>query len=106
MTVLNPSSSTAVSVTASYFSSTGVSLGSQAIQIAPLHRGNFTLNNFVRANAVSTIVSSNVPVVAERPMYFGAPKAGTTGGSDVFGRNGRRCYRGNSASLLLGQSIT
>jgi hypothetical protein len=56
--------------------------------VDPLRRGNFKLNDYVRSNAISTIVSANVPIVVERPMYFGPPNGGPSGGSDVFGRNG------------------
>jgi len=88
LTVLNPNPTQVAFVTASYFSSTGVSLGNQTIQIDPLHRGNFRLNDLVHSSAIATIVSANVPVVVERPMYFGPPNGGPSGGSDVFGRNG------------------
>ncbi|GAC1435982.1 MAG: hypothetical protein NVSMB65_10040 [Chloroflexota bacterium] len=88
LTVLNPNPAQVAFVTASYFSRTGASLGNQTIQIDPLHRGNFKLNDLVRSNAVATIVSANVPVVVERPLYFGPPNGGATAGTDVFGRNG------------------
>ncbi len=88
LTVLNPNANQAAFVTASYFSATGASLGNQTIRVDALRRGNFKLNDYVRANAISTIVSSNAPVVVERPLYFGPPNGGPSGGSDVFGRNG------------------
>ncbi|GAC1432025.1 MAG: hypothetical protein NVSMB65_05620 [Chloroflexota bacterium] len=88
LTVLNPNPAQEAFVTASYFSRTGASLGNQTIRIDPLHRGNFKLNDLVRSSGIATIVSSNVPVVVERPMYFGPPNGGPSGGSDVFGRNG------------------
>jgi len=88
LTVLNPNPTAPANVTASYFSSTGATLGNQTIVVDPLHRGNFKLNDHVHSNAIATIVSSNVPIVVERPMYFGPPNGGPSGGSDVFGRNG------------------
>jgi len=103
LTVLNPNPVLPASVTASYFSRDGASLGSQTIVIDPLHRGNFKLNDYVHSSAISTIVSANVPVVVERPMYFGPPNGGPTGGSDVFGRNGTGTNwafpEGNTASM-------
>jgi len=88
LTVLNPNANQAAFVTASYFSATGASLGNQTIRVDALRRGNFKLNDYIRANAISTIVSSNAPVVVERPLYFGPPNGGPSGGSDVLGRNG------------------
>ncbi len=102
LTVLNPSQTEAAFVTASYYASNGASLGNQTIRIEPLHRGNLHLNEYVRSNAISTILSANVPVVAERPLYFGPPNGGPTGGSVVFGRNGT----GTSWTFPAGNTVT
>jgi hypothetical protein len=99
-TILNPSDQQAATVTASFFDERGVPLGNRTIVIEPLHRGNIKLNEiFPRGVRVATLLSSSVPVVAERPLYFGPPnsvgasstqfgRSSPASGSDVFGRNG------------------
>ena len=88
LTILNPSPAQPATVVASFYDRNGASLGSTTIGIAPRHRGTIKVNNFVRSSGIATILTSTVPVVAERPLYFGAPNTGAAGGSDVFGRNG------------------
>ena len=67
-------------------------LANTTILINPLRRGNINsnVNDFVRSSGSATILTSNIPVVAERPLYFGSPNSSPSGsgGSDVFGRNG------------------
>jgi hypothetical protein len=53
-----------------------------------LHRGNIRLNDVTHAAAIATTLTSNVPVVVERPFYLGNPNKGRTGASLVFGRSG------------------
>lgn len=86
-TILNPSATTAT-VTALFFDTTGKQIGAHTITIEPFHRGNIRINDTARVSSVATTVSSNVPVVVERALYFGDPNAGRTGGSIVFGRSG------------------
>jgi hypothetical protein len=88
LTVLNPSTAQPATVTASFFDQHGASLASQTIVIEPRRRGNIRLNDLVHASGIATVLTSQVPVVAERPFYFGPPNVAATGGSDVFGRNG------------------
>ncbi|MDB5074330.1 MAG: N-acetylmuramyl-L-alanine amidase, negative regulator of AmpC, AmpD, partial [Chloroflexi bacterium] len=90
MTVLNPSTSQPAAVTATFFDHAGNVLGNDTIIIDPLRRGNIKLNDFIHSSGIATILTSNIPVLAERPLYFGAPnsKTAAAGGSDVFGRNG------------------
>jgi hypothetical protein len=90
LTILNPSSSQPAAVTATFFDRAGNVLGNDTILIDPLRRGNIKVNDIVRSSGIATILTSNIPVVAERPLYFGAPNSATAaaGGSDVFGRNG------------------
>ena len=88
LTILNPSPAQPATVVASYYDRNGASLGSTTIEIAPRRRGTIKVNTFVRSSGIATILTSTVPVVAERPLYFGAPNTGAAGGSDVFGRNG------------------
>jgi Family of unknown function (DUF5719) len=90
VTILNPSSSQPAAVTATFFDQAGNVLGNDTIVIDPLRRGNIKVNDFVRSSGIATILTANIPVVAERPLYFGSPNSATAaaGGSDVFGRNG------------------
>jgi hypothetical protein len=87
LTILNPNTTPAL-VTASFFGQTGGSLGSKTIAVAGLSRANLKLNDFLHASGVATVVTSNLPVVVERPEYFGSPNSAYVAGSDVFGRNG------------------
>ncbi len=86
-TILNPSTQPAT-VTALFFDTTGHLLGGHTILVASGHRGNIRINDTVHISSVATTVTSNVPIVVERPLYFGDPNKGRTGGSIVFGRNG------------------
>ncbi len=89
-TILNPSSSQLAAVTATFFDQAGNVLANTTVLINPLRRGNIKVNDLLRSSGIATILTSNIPVVAERPLYFGSPNSSTagSGGSDVFGRNG------------------
>lgn len=88
LTILNPSPTRQAVITASFFDRAGLALGSHSIVLDPLRRGTIHLNDLIHASGIATVLTSTVPVVAERPLYFGAPNAAIVGGSDVFGRNG------------------
>ena len=88
-TVLNPDPQRAAVVTGTFFDQAGNVLGNSTIVVDPLRRGNIKLNSLVRSSGIATILTSSVPVLVERPLYFGSPNGGAgAGGSDVFGRNG------------------
>ncbi len=87
LTILNLNRSAAL-VTASFFSRTGSSLGSKTILVGGGSRANIKLNDLLSASGVATVVTSNQPIVVERPEYFGSPNDAGIAGSDVFGRNG------------------
>jgi len=93
LTILNPSAAP-ITVTASFYSTTGTPLGSITQAVSGLSRANVKLNDLtfngapLRASGIATIVTSNAPVVVERPEYFGSPNGAFVAGSDVFGRNG------------------
>ena len=87
LTILNPNT-TPARVTASFFGSTGGSLGSRTIEVAGRSRANIKLNDFLHASGIASVVTSDLPVVVERPEYFGSPNDPNIAGSDVFGRNG------------------
>jgi len=87
LTVLNPNVTPAL-VTASFYSRTGTSLGSRTILVTGRSRANLKLNDLFNASGVASVVTSNQPIVVERPEYFGSPNGYRIAGSDVFGRNG------------------
>jgi len=87
LTILNPNT-IPVRVTASFFGQTGGSLGSKTIVVAGNSRANLKLNDFLSASGIASVLTSDLPVVVERPEYFGSPNEAGVAGSDVFGLNG------------------
>ena len=87
LTILNPNE-TPVRVTASFFGQTGGALGSKTVEVAALSRANLKLNDFLSASGIASVLTSDLPVVVERPEYFGSPNDAGVAGSDVFGLNG------------------
>jgi len=87
LTVLNPNATPAL-VTASFYSRTGASLGSRTILVQGRSRANLKLNDFLNSSGIASVVTSDQPVLVERPEYFGSPNGVRIAGSDVFGRNG------------------
>jgi len=87
LTILNPNTIPA-RVTASFFGQTGGSLGSKTIVVAGNSRANLKLNDFLSASGIASVLTSDLPVVVERPEYFGSPNEAGVAGSDVFGLNG------------------
>ena len=65
LTILNPDSSQPAAVTATFFDQAGNVLGNDTIVIDPLRRGNIKVNDFVRSSGIATILSANIPVVAD-----------------------------------------
>src|SRR5262249_25827390 len=88
-TVLNPNQAAPAAVTATYFDKAGKPVGTQTVVTNPLRPGNIKLNDVLASAEVAAVLTSNVPVVAERPLYESSPDLGTApSGSVVFGRNG------------------
>ncbi len=87
LTILNPNALPA-RVTASFFGANGVSLGSRTLIVPGLSRANIKENDFLNASGIAAVVTSDMPVVVERPEYFGSPNDAGIAGSDVFGQNG------------------
>lgn len=85
--VLNPNRHDPAAVTATFLNDRGRPIGSRTIIVAPLHRGTLNANEAVRSGGMSTVLSSNVAVVAERVMYFGG-RDRARAGSALPGRNG------------------
>lgn len=86
LTILNPSGSQRARVTAQFYNRSGALLGTRTIVVDPLHRGNIKVNDVVHDTAISTVLRSTIPIVAERAMYIGAPNGSGAGGTDVYGR--------------------
>jgi len=87
LTVLNPNA-TPARVTARFVGATGRRLAVRTLRVAPWSRATLRVNDILAASGVASVVSSDTPVVVERPEYFGSPNAARIAGSDVFGRNG------------------
>jgi len=86
-TILNPNAVSSL-VTATFYDPRGEPLDSRTILVPGLSRANIKLNDVLRASGIATVVTANLPVVVERPEYFGSPNVPYVAGSDVFGRNG------------------
>jgi len=88
-TILNPNQAAPAAVTATFFDHSGRPVGSKTIIVDPLHRGNIKLNDVLPNAQVATTLTSNVPVVVERPFYLGPANLSVApSGSVIFGGNG------------------
>lgn len=87
LTVLNPGTDGTM-LTANFYGQGGALLGSRTIRVDSQRRANINLNHYLMAGGISIVVSSDRPVVVERPLYTGNPNGANISGSDVFGRNG------------------
>ncbi|HEY8282848.1 MAG TPA: DUF5719 family protein [Chloroflexota bacterium] len=88
-TILNPNQAAPAAVTATFYDHAGRPVGSSTVIVDPLHRGNIKLNDVLPSAQVATVLTSNVPVVVERPSYDGPANLGQAmAGSVVFGQNG------------------
>jgi hypothetical protein len=87
-TILNPNQASPAAVTATFFDRTGKPVGSKTVVINALGRGNIKLNDVLPSAQVATVLTSNVPVVIERPVYQSSPDLNTApSGGVAFGRN-------------------
>jgi hypothetical protein len=87
LTILDPGAAPAT-VTASFYAGDGASLGSRTLVVPAASRANLRLNDSLSVSGIASVVTSDQPVVVERPEYFGSPNAAGIAGSDVFGQNG------------------
>jgi len=87
LTILNPNHA-GTSVTARFYGRMGALLARRTMYVPGLRRANIKLNDVLHASGVASVVTGNLPIVVERPEYFGSPNGRTIAGSDVFGRNG------------------
>jgi hypothetical protein len=78
ITILNPSTTQTASVTANYYSAGSV-VGTQTINVQPLHRGTLTVADAYKGQEAIK-VTSTIGVVVERPVYskVNVPAAGGT----------------------------
>jgi hypothetical protein len=89
LTILNPNQATIAAVTATFYGTDGHPVGAWTIVVDALRRGNIKVNDVLPNAAVAVVVTSNVPVVVERPQYEGPANLNqAVSGSDVFGLNG------------------
>ncbi len=87
LTILNPNHA-GTSVTVRFYGRMGALLARRTMYVPGLRRANLKLNDVLHASGVASVVTGNLPIVVERPEYFGSPNGRTIAGSDVFGRNG------------------
>ena len=87
LTILNPNHA-GTSVTVRFYGRMGALQARRTMYVPGLRRANLKLNDVLHASGVASVVTGNLPIVVERPEYFGSPNGRTIAGSDVFGRNG------------------
>ncbi len=86
LTILNPND-IPTSVTSNFYGATGQSLGSKTMIVSGHARATLRYNDFLRASGIASVVTGTLPIVVERPVYFGSPNGPSIAGSDVFGVN-------------------
>lgn len=90
LTILNPNASQTAHVTVQYLFENKAAV-TKNYTVAPSTRFTTTVNNDLGISpnagqqAISAIVTSDVPIVAERPMYFNRPNDLSASGTDVLG---------------------
>ncbi|HEY7124507.1 MAG TPA: SBBP repeat-containing protein [Ktedonobacterales bacterium] len=86
LTIENPDPSNTATVQV-MFLPTKAPAFTRVYQVAPGSRFTLFTNTVLNNQSFSMVVESNVPIVAERPMYFNFAGSvpGQTGGSDVIG---------------------
>lgn len=88
LTVANLNQATSAIVTATFLGMHGQPLATRTIFIQPLRRGNIKLNDVLPQAQTSVVITSNVPVVAERSQYDGSSNLNHAySGSVLLGSN-------------------
>ncbi len=87
LTILNPGHRRAT-VSALLHDDHGAIVGVRTIVVDGGHCGTMRLNDTVHAAALASTVSSDVPVVVERPYYTNNPNEGRPAATLVYGRGG------------------
>jgi hypothetical protein len=83
LTLQNPDPTQAATVTVSYLLLAGAPVVRTYV-VGPHTRATVFLNTFLPRQSLSLVVEANVPIVAERPMYF-LRGGNEPGGTDVVG---------------------
>jgi len=84
LTILNPND-ISTSVTSNFYGAAGQSLGFKKTTVLAHARATLRYNDFLHASSIAAVVKATLPIVVERPEYFGSPNDHTVAGSDVFG---------------------
>jgi hypothetical protein len=104
LTLLNPTGP-AATVTASFFDPHGRQIGSVTKIVQPNTRATINVGKYVSAMSVGAIVSSSLPILAERTMYRGDLQSATVVGAGSFGRSALSpAYEFPSGNTSPGQS--
>lgn len=85
LTLANLSATQQATVTVTFLPATGAAPVTVSYVVNARSRFTVTTSRVMPQQSFSMIVESNVPIVAERPMYFSYGGAGQTGGSDIVG---------------------
>jgi hypothetical protein len=85
LTLENPDSTLTANVVVIYLSQNGGAPTVQTFVVGPHSRYTIYTNAVIPGQSFSMVVRSDVPIVAERPMYFNFANSGQTGGTDVVG---------------------
>src|SRR2546423_15469106 len=72
LTILNPNTR-ATRVTASFFGPSGRMLSHRTLVVAAGSRANVKPNSVVHGSDIASVVTSDLPVVVDRPENFGSP---------------------------------
>jgi hypothetical protein len=77
--LLNPDPARTATVDVGLFDAWGTRVATQTVTVPPLTRRTVVVNNLdPREGSVSALVQADVPIVAERSMYFGPGSAGSS----------------------------
>jgi hypothetical protein len=87
LTLLNPSTRTA-HVTLRFYGSSGRLVGRRTVRLNGPGRAQIALPSTGPARGAAGVLTSDQPLVVERPEYGGSPNGLRTAGSAVLGRNG------------------
>jgi hypothetical protein len=84
LTIENPNINTTATVIVTFLPANGSAPTVRVYQV-PSGRSTIFANGVLGNQSFSMVVTSTLPIVAERPMYFNFLLSGQTGGSDVLG---------------------
>jgi hypothetical protein len=85
LTIENPDPGQVATVQVTFLPQNGAAPTVMLYQIAPHSRFTLDTSLVMPGQSFSMTLLSNLPVVAERPMYFNYSNSGQTGGTDIIG---------------------